>query len=336
VRQVLDQVNSTTPLNGEPSENTAFPQYDTVKDAVSALEARQYLELHGQMLHSRYRVESTLDISSKAGVFKAFDTWIERPVTVKVLSRSLGSEANHMLLREARALARLDHANIVSVYDCVEYQDHLYLVREYIEGETLESWIECLGTEKYALPSKAIVIARDILGGLAYAHEHEVIHRYIHPKNIILSGDYAKIMNFGLTDCPEEVWSPDKVVYMSPEQLAQRTLSARTDLYSFGVLLYRLLTGRLPFEADTLAELIEQCTYATPVAPRQINAKIPLAIECTILNLLAKDPGSRQATAKVVLEELERIELWTWLTPESDTMRGRGTRLRHKTTAPGR
>lgn len=307
VRQVLVQVGSMAQQNGGPADDTAFAQYDTVKAAVSALEARQYLELQGQMLHSRYRVESTLQISTKAGVFKAFDTWIERPVTIKVLSQSLGNQANQMLLKEARTLARLDHANIVSVYDCVEYQGHLYLVREFIEGETLSRWLERSGTDKPGLFSETIAIAKDILAGLAYAHEHEVIHRYIHPKNVILSGDQAKIMNFGLADHPEEVWSLDKIAYMSPEQLAQRTLSARSDLYSFGVLLYTLLTGQLPFRADAIQELINQCTYAAPVSPSQINREIPAPLERTILNLLAKDPGARQLSARVVLKELEQI-----------------------------
>ena len=322
VRQVLAQVSPSASQNGGPSDGTAFAQYDTVKTAVSALEARQYLGLQGQMLHNRYRVESTLRISAKAGVFKAFDTWIERPVTIKVLSKSLGNKADQMLLDEARALARLDHANIVSVYDCVEYQDHLYLVREFVEGETLSSWLDGSGGDEPALSPRAMAIAEDILAGLAYAHEHEIIHRYIHPKNILLSGDQTKIMNFGLADHPEEIWSLDKVVFMSPEQLAQRRLSARSDLYSFGVLLYVLLTRQLPFSADTIQELIKQCTYAPPIAPRTINREIPAPLEHTILNLLAKDPRARQSCAKVVLEELEHSTPWTCLTQEPDSDQG--------------
>jgi serine/threonine protein kinase len=108
-----------------------------------------------------------------------------------------------------------------------------------------------------------------------------------------------------LADHPEENWSLDKVVYMSPEQLAQRKLSARSDLYSFGVLLYTLLTGQPPFSANTVQELINQCTYAAPIAPREINREIPAPLERTILNLLAKDPRSRQPSARIVLEELQ-------------------------------
>jgi serine/threonine-protein kinase len=211
------------------------------------------------------------------------------------------------------------------VYDCVEYQDHLYLVREFIEGETLSSWLDSLGSNAPAASPagnchsaedscppdgvypRVMAIAQDILAGLAYAHEHGLLHRYIHPKNILLADNQAKIMNFGLADHPKDNWSLDKVVYMSPEQLAQRPLSVRSDLYSFGVLLYTLLTKQTPFSADTVQELINQCTYATPSAPREINRAIPPTLERTILNLLDKDPMSRQPSAQAVLGELQEI-----------------------------
>jgi anti-anti-sigma factor len=299
VSQVLAQVGLTS--------SSAFEQYGTVRDAVSALEARQYLQLQGQLLHSRYRVEKALDISDKAGILKAFDTWIERPVTIKVLSRSLGEQAEQMLLDEARALARLDHPNIVSIYDCVEYRDHLYLVREFVEGQILRSWLKHV---EQVPSARALSIARSILSGLAYAHQRGIIHRYVQPKNIILSDDQTKIMNFGLADHPEEVWSPSNIVYMSPEQLAQRTLDVRSDLYSFGVLFYELLTRRLPFSADAVEETIEQCTYALPIPPREMNPDIPVSLERTILNLLAKDPEKRQPSALDVLHELQEVESW--------------------------
>ncbi len=226
-----------------------------------------------------------------------------------MLSRSLGERANQILLGEARVLARLEHPHILSVHDCVEHQDHLYLIREYLEGQTLASWLKSLHPGGLPAPSKVLAIAKSILKGLAYAHERGVIHRYIHPKNIIL-GDQVKIMNFGLADHPEETWSPAQVVYMSPEQLAQRELSVRSDLYSFGVLLYTLLTGQPPFGADTIEELIDQCIYAAPVPPTEINQGIPVPLERTILQLLSKDPRSRQFSARVVLEELSETKPW--------------------------
>jgi anti-anti-sigma factor len=306
VSQVLAQVGLTS--------SSPFEQYGTVKDAVSALEARQYLQLEGQLLHGRYRVQKALDISDKAGIFKAFDTWIERPVTIKVLSKSLGEQTEQMLLDEARALARLDHPNIVSVYDCVEYRDHLYLVREFVEGQVLRSWLKHVERVPSA---RALSIARAVLSGLAYAHQRGIVHRYVQPKNIILSDDETKIMNFGLADHPEEVWSPGDIVYMSPEQLAQGTLDVRSDLYSFGVLFYELLTRRLPFSADTVEEMIEQCTHTPPIPPREANRKIPVPLERTILSLLAKNPEKRQPSALTVLHELQEVEPWEQATPDA-------------------
>jgi serine/threonine-protein kinase len=286
-----------------------LPYYGTVREAVSALEARQYLELQGQVLLDRYRVEGTLGISTKAGVFKAFDTWLERLVTIKVLSKTMGSHTDRILLDEARTLARLDHANIVSVYDCVKDQDHLYLVREYVEGETLDSWRKRFGHGEFPSPAKVLAIARDILRGLAYAHGHGVIHRYVHPQNVILSHAQAKLMNFGLADRPEETWTLNQVAYMSPEQLTHQKAAASADLYSLGMLLYELLTGRLPFGADTVKDLIEQCIYAPPIPPRKIRAEIPMRLERIVLQLLNKAPISRQPSANAVLEELDSVKV---------------------------
>jgi anti-anti-sigma factor len=282
----------------------AFDQYDSVTDALSALDARRYLELQGQILHGRYRVEKALDISHKAGVFKAFDTWIERPVTIKVLSKSLGEQADQILLNEARALARLDHPNIISVYDCFEYGDHLYLVREFVGGETVRSWLNHLEPDAVIPAALAEGIATGILEGLVYAHERGIIHRHVQPKNIILSGDRVKIMNFGLADPPQETWSIADVAYMSPEQLEEQELSACSDLYSFGVLLYEILTRHLPFQAETIPALIEQCLSAPPRPLRELNLSIPPRMEALLFALLAKDTQDRPQAAEKVLQRL--------------------------------
>jgi serine/threonine-protein kinase len=254
-----------------------------------------------------------LDISHKAGVFKALDTWIERPVTIKVLFQSLGEQADQILLHEARALARLDHPNIVSVYDCVEYRDHLYLVREYVEGQNLRDWLGELEPGEPPPISMGLAITGGILEGLVYAHERGIIHRHIQSKNIIMSNDKVKIMNFGLADDPEQEWSIGDAVYMSPEQLAHGDLTARSDLYSCGILLYELVTGRPPFESCTVEGLIQQCMYARPLPPREINPGIPAPLERTILDLLAKDPHDRPSLAQEVLQEvlqeLQKLEL---------------------------
>jgi anti-anti-sigma factor len=284
----------------------AFDQYDSVADALAALEARRYLNLQGQLLHGRYRVEKALDISHKAGVFKAFDTWIERPVTIKVLSRSLGEQADQILLNEARALARLDHPNIVSVYDCFEHGEHLYLVREYVGGQTVRSWLDQLGPEGVAPADQAAAIATGILEGLAYAHERGIVHRHLQPKNILLSDDRVKIMNFGLADPPQAKWTDVDIAYMSPEQLAGEEASACSDLYSVGVFVYEMLTRQLPFQADSRSILLEQCASAPPRPPREINPDITPQMEELLLALLAKEPQNRPQTANKALHRLAR------------------------------
>jgi len=284
----------------------AFDQYDTVPEALSALEARRYLQLQGQVLHGRYRVEKALDISSKAGVFKAFDTWIERPVTIKVLSRSLSEQADQILLNEARALARLDHPNIVSVYDCFEQGDHLYLVREFVSGDTVRKWLTQLGPGTFAPVAQASRITNGILEGLSYAHERAIIHRHIQPKNIILSGDRVTIMNFGLADPPPDKWSDADIVYMAPEQLTEGELSAGSDLYALGVFVYELLTRRVPFEAETTAALIDKCIAAPPRPPKELNPEIPPEMQDLILSLLAKDAQDRPQSVSEVLPRLAK------------------------------
>jgi anti-anti-sigma factor len=284
----------------------AFEQYDTVSDALSALQARRYLQLQGQLLHGRYRLDKALDISDQAGLFKAFDTWIERPVTIKVLSKSVSEQADQILLNEARALARLDHPNIVAVYDCFEHRDHLYLVREYVGGQSVRRWLAELDPDTFAPTAQAARIATGILEGLAYAHKRAIVHRHIQPKNIILSGVRVKIMNFGLADPPSEDWTDEDIVYMPPEQLMAQESTASSDLYALGVLVYEMLTRQMPFKAKTSAELIEQCVSAPPRPPSTHNPDIPPQMEDLILALLAKDAENRPQTVKKVLPRLAK------------------------------
>ena len=299
VRSVLEQVGF-----GE-----AFVQYNAVEEAVSALEAQQYLQLQGETLQRRYRIDSKLHLGPKAAVFRAFDTWFERPVTVKALPRSMGHNADELLLREARTVAHLHHPNIASVYDCIEFHDRRFLVREYIDGLTLHDRLEAQEPGVPFEPKQALAIVRDILAGLAYAHQNGVLHRYIRPKNIILSGNTLKLMNFGLVDGPDD-WSLEDVSYMAPEQIRQDEVDCRTDLYAVGTILYMLVTGRLPHEADTPEEMAKLHLNAAPTPPRQLVPKVPAALEQLVLRLLSRDPAGRVASAAEALEALQRIPSW--------------------------
>jgi anti-anti-sigma factor len=295
VREVLAQVGF-----GE-----TFVQYPTVEDALAALEAQQYLQLQGQVLHGRYRIDKTLDISHKAAVFRAFDTWFERPVTVKVLSNTLGDRVDELLLQEAKAVSRLNHPNIAGVYDCVEHRGHLFLVREYIEGATLEQRIREKGRFS---PPEAALIVRQILRGLAYAHERAVVHRHISPKNIMLSEQELKIINFGLAGNPNGTWSLDDASYASPEELLGQEVKVNSDLYSAGVVFFQLLTGRLPFRAESFEELVQHFQQETAPAPSGLNGDVPLALDEIVRGLLATHPDHRYTSAQSALEDLDQID----------------------------
>ncbi|MBN1937275.1 MAG: protein kinase [Anaerolineae bacterium] len=286
----------------------AFEQYDSVAKAVAALEAKQYLQLEGHVLHDRYRIESSINMGTKHAIFKAFDTWFERPVTVKVLSKSLGDDVNQRLLGEAKAVARLNHLNIAAVYDCVEYQNQLYLIREFVDGQTLEHW---LGKDSGAWPfspSDILHIAQDVLSGLDYAHRRHVLHQTLRPASIILSDRGAKIINFGLMLSQE--WSFDDVKYVSPEQLAGENATERSDLFSLGVILYLMLTGQLPFDGNSVEAVLQVRSHTDPIPLHQIAPSVPLPLERIVLTLLSRDPLQRYPSAAMTLDALADVEPW--------------------------
>jgi len=300
VHEVLEQVGFAE----------AFPRHQTVQEAISSLEARQFLQLQGQTLHGRYRIDSKIYLGAQAALFKAYDTWFERNVTVKALPETMGDNADQILLREARAVAHLNHRNIASVYDCIEYRDRLYLVREYVEGDTLHGHLKDNGVGQPLPAEQSLAILRDVLSALAHAHENSVLHRYIRTKNIILSEDGLRIINFGLADNPEDKWSLGDVSYMAPEQIEQHRVDERVDLYAVGVIAYELVTGQLPYLAETVGEMIHVRTHREPTPVRDVNPAVPLPLERIILNLLSRNPEHRYPSAAMVIDALENIEPW--------------------------
>ncbi len=285
-----------------------FEQYDSVAQAVAALEAKKYLQLEGHVLHDRYRIESSINVGTKHAIFKAFDTWFERLVTVKVLSKSLGDDVNRRLLSEAKAVARLNHPNIAAVYDCVEYQDQLYLIREFVEGKTLEHWlVEKPGTRLFS-PTEILHITQEVLNGLDYAHRRHVLHRTLRPASIILSEHGAKIINFGLT--LSSPYSLDDAKYASPEQLAGEEATERSDLFSVGAILYLMLSGRPPFEGTNVEAILRLRAHSEPIPLHQLAPDVPLPLERIVLTLLSRDPLQRYSSAAMTLDALAEIETW--------------------------
>ncbi len=270
----------------------------------------------GSALLNRYRLDAELGRGGMGIVYRAHDTLLNRPVAVKVLSEDgLGPESQARLLTEARAAAQLNHPNVVSVYDAGEAslsngpgRPQPFIVMELVEGPSLHD-------QPPKSFSDILTIARQVCAALDHAHAHGVIHRDLKPENILLAqGGAAKLMDFGLarsrgaSRLTEEGTLVGTVFYLAPEQAMGQEIDGRADLYAFGVVLYELLAGRLPFTGDDPLAVVSQHIYAPVVPPRAHNNRIPLELNALILRLLSKRREDRPASASEVLDALERLQ----------------------------
>jgi predicted Ser/Thr protein kinase len=247
-----------------------------------------------------YRIIEQLGQGGMASVFKAYHPALDRFVAIKVLHPAFKEEPNFLsrFQREARVVARLEHPNIVPIYDFAEHRGQPYLVMKYIEGETLKARLRQSPLTK----QEALEIVQAVGNALTYAHERGVLHRDVKPSNILLSPDGAiYLADFGLARMAEagaSTLSKDVMLgtpqYISPEQ-AKGNLELResTDVYSFGVVLYELVVGRVPFNADTPFSIIHDHIYTPLPLPSQVNPNVPEVTERVLLKSLAKDPSDR-------------------------------------------
>jgi len=268
----------------------------------------------GTLLNQRYRIDTKLGRGGMGVVYRAHDTLLERDVAVKVMSATaLGTAGRARLMHEARAVAKLNHPNIVSVYDAGETEmvAHAgtapFIVMELVQGDTLhDRRPEELG--------EIISFARQICAALEHAHAHGIIHRDIKPENVMILPDgSAKLMDFGLARSVASRLTTEgtligTVFYLAPEQAMGGEIDHRADLYALGVMLYELTTGGLPFTADDPFAVITQHLHAPVVPPRAKSPEIPLALNTLIVQLLSKAPKDRPASAAKVREVLERLE----------------------------
>jgi hypothetical protein len=273
-------------------------------DAVAATLARA--------LGSQYQVVRLLGRGGMGAVYLAHEPFLERDVAVKVLPSEFGSgTARERFLREARTAARLSHPNIVPLYTFGQAEDVLYYVMGYVEGESLEARLQ---REGRLPPDEVRRITSELADALEYAHQKGVVHRDIKPDNVLLerSTGRALLTDFGvakqragaetLTQAGVIVGTPH---YMSPEQASgDRDIDGRSDIYSLGVMTYRMATGRLPFEGSNLRELLAQHATRSPVPPTQIVTSLPLDIDTAITRALLKDPAQRWPNARMVREAL--------------------------------
>ncbi|MEU9267864.1 protein kinase [Streptomyces sp. NPDC048251] len=271
----------------------------------------------------RYQLRDLLGEGGMASVHLAYDAVLDRQVAVKTLHTELGREQafRERFRREAQAVAKLTHTNIVSVFDTgeddVEGLTTPYIVMEYIEGRPLGSVLDEDVRQQGAMPAdKALKITADVLAALEISHEMGLVHRDIKPGNVMMTKrGVVKVMDFGIARAMQSgvtsmtqtgmvVGTPQ---YLSPEQALGRAVDARSDLYSVGIMLFQLVTGRLPFEADSPLAIAYAHVQEEPVAPSSINRALPPAVDALIARALKKNPNERFPTAVAMRDECLRV-----------------------------
>lgn len=268
----------------------------------------------GKRLDGRYEIRDIIGVGGMAVVYKAYDNIDERIVAVKILKDEFlaNDEFRRRFKNESKAIAVLSHPNIVKVYD-VSLGDKLqYIVMEYVEGITLKEYIE----QQHIIPWKeAIHFATQILRALQHAHDKGIVHRDIKPQNImLLENGTIKVTDFGIarfsrgeTRTMTEA-AIGSVHYISPEQARGEATDDKADIYSVGVVLYEMITGRLPFESDSAVSVALMQVQDEPEAPRKINASIPIGLEQITMHAMEKDTWNRYQSAAEMLLDLDELK----------------------------
>ncbi len=265
------------------------------------------------VLGGRYRVEARIGSGGMAEVFRGVDTVLDRTVAIKILLPQFARDASFVerFRREAQAAARLNHPNIVGIYDSGADGETQYIVMEFIEGRTLADFMSAGG--KFT-PMNGVEVAEKVCEALAYAHIGGVIHRDIKPANIMVTRKgVVKVMDFGIARIvagPETAPQTSAVLgtaaYISPEQAQGQSVDGRSDIYSLGAVVYEMLAGRPPFVGDSPVAVAYKQVNESPVPPSQVNADVPPRLDAVVMRALAKNPANRYQTADDFRADLER------------------------------
>jgi serine/threonine protein kinase len=250
----------------------------------------------GDLIDHRYRLEERTGSGGMAEVWRAFDTRLRRAVAIKILAARFSEDADYLVrfFSEAQSLARVQHPSVVTVLDYGTVDSRPYLVMEYVSGGTLAN-----RTGVPMDPREAVDIVKAVAGAAGAAHARDIVHRDIKPGNILIADGRPKLADFGiasysgaerLTGTGVTVGSPS---YISPEQATDKPITARSDVYALGVVLYELLTGRRPFESDNLPAIVIAHVEEPPQPPSAHTSGIAPALDALVMKCLAKDPARR-------------------------------------------
>ncbi len=262
----------------------------------------------GSVVDGRYRVLRRLGSGGMADVWLAEDTHLQRQVALKVLHRRFAQDREFVqrFQREAESAAGLQHPNVVSVFDRGEFEGTYYIAMQYVDGPTLKQLID-----RGLTPEQAAAEIRQVLEAARFAHRNGIVHRDLKPQNVIVDGEgKAVVTDFGIARAGvSEITQTGSVMgtphYLSPEQAQGFDVTAVSDLYSIGVILYEALTGRVPFEADSAVAVAMKQVSQTPQRPSSINPRVTPALDGVVMRALEKDPGQRFQSADAFIAALD-------------------------------
>ncbi|MCL6617261.1 MAG: Stk1 family PASTA domain-containing Ser/Thr kinase, partial [Anoxybacillus ayderensis] len=266
--------------------------------------------LIGKRLNERYKIVSLLGGGGMANVYLARDMILDRDVAIKVLRFDFANDEQFIkrFRREAQAATSLNHENIVSIYDVGEDEGVYYIVMEYVRGSTLKQYIQ--QHAPLSVP-KALDIMEQLTSAIAHAHANRIIHRDIKPQNILIDEHgKVKITDFGIavalssTTITQTNSVLGSVHYLSPEQARGGVATEKSDIYSLGIVMFELLTGRLPFSGESAVSIVLKHLQTETPSPKAWNPSIPQSVENVILKATAKDPFYRYQSVQEMNEDI--------------------------------
>jgi eukaryotic-like serine/threonine-protein kinase len=273
------------------------------------------------LFDGRYRILRKLGSGGMANVYLAEDEELGRRVAIKILNDRYANDELFIerFRREAKSAAALSHPNIVSIYDRGQAEGTYYIAMEVIEGRSLKELILTRGPLPIA---QAIAFTLEILDALRFAHRHGIIHRDVKPHNILIGGERLKVTDFGIARAgASQMTEAGSIMgtaqYLSPEQARGSPVTASSDLYSVGIVLYEMLTGKVPFSGDSAIEIAMKHLNELPKPPSKIRPEIPSELDHVVLRALAKAPEDRYQTAEEFADDLHRAEAGLPLAPET-------------------